>query len=409
MENKLQQEDTVSADRKERIIFDDKTGKSRKTSAVTSRQNFNDEKFTRRKNKGVDDEELEGKEEGKEEVKENVVQPTGSSRIETGGVGGQSDTISKDKPKKSNNSQIQFVTGTAQVDSMKAFGNANAPTISKKIAEAIIKKGLIQVSANKNTGMKETDSCNTTYSDKPAGKMTKKAVDKVTQQNESTIKDTQEVTHYYQFLQKLKRAKLGNDVDKIMAKEETELDESTPNKQQVKQAIGIARDKRYAGGNMTGAVKAMDKLNKGLAQHPRVADELKKQNEEVELEENMIPVEKASAVHAAGQEPHEEKWVSAKDQMKKKKTVKEGKTFSDFIREMEFDKNGRYVHKGTYGSSYKDPEGADEHDEKPSPEKRGRGRPKGALSGANQKVSSGKKGSGVDYTGFKLHLPNNNR
>lgn len=68
-----------------------------------------------------------------------------------------------------------------------------------------------------------------------------------------------------------------------IAKEEVEkLDEKTPSKQEVKQAIGIARDKRYAGGNMTGAVKAMDKVNKGLAQHPAVAKELQKQNEEVE-------------------------------------------------------------------------------------------------------------------------------
>mgnify|MGYP005993552853 FL=1 len=64
-------------------------------------------------------------------------------------------------------------------------------------------------------------------------------------------------------------------------KEET-LDEATPTRKQVKQAIGIARDKRYAGGNMTGAVKTMDKINKGLAQHPKVADELRKQNEETE-------------------------------------------------------------------------------------------------------------------------------
>lgn len=64
-------------------------------------------------------------------------------------------------------------------------------------------------------------------------------------------------------------------------KEET-LDEATPTKKQVKMAIGIARDKRYAGGNMTGAVKTMDKINKGLAQHPKVADELRKQNEETE-------------------------------------------------------------------------------------------------------------------------------
>ena len=59
-----------------------------------------------------------------------------------------------------------------------------------------------------------------------------------------------------------------------------QLEEGTPTKKQVKQGIGIARDKRYAKGNMSGAVKAMDKVNKGLAQHPAVAKELRKQNEE---------------------------------------------------------------------------------------------------------------------------------
>jgi len=70
-------------------------------------------------------------------------------------------------------------------------------------------------------------------------------------------------------------------VSKAM-KEEVELDEATPTRKQVKQAIGIARDKRYAGGNMTGATKQMDKINKGLQQHPAVRKELQKQNEDSE-------------------------------------------------------------------------------------------------------------------------------
>jgi hypothetical protein len=61
-----------------------------------------------------------------------------------------------------------------------------------------------------------------------------------------------------------------------------QIEEGTPTKKQVKQGIGIARDKRYAKGNMSGAVKAMDKVNKGLAQHPAVAKELRKQNEDIE-------------------------------------------------------------------------------------------------------------------------------
>ena len=56
--------------------------------------------------------------------------------------------------------------------------------------------------------------------------------------------------------------------------------EETPTGKQVKQAIGIARDKRYAKGNMTGAVKAMDKINPKLSGHPKVKGELQKQNED---------------------------------------------------------------------------------------------------------------------------------
>jgi hypothetical protein len=47
----------------------------------------------------------------------------------------------------------------------------------------------------------------------------------------------------------------------------------------VKQAIGIASDPRYAKGNMTGAVKAMNKISPGLHNHPQVAAVLKRQNE----------------------------------------------------------------------------------------------------------------------------------
>jgi len=48
---------------------------------------------------------------------------------------------------------------------------------------------------------------------------------------------------------------------------------------EIKMAIGVASDKRYAGGNMTGAVKAIDKIKKGLSDHPQVAAVLKRQNE----------------------------------------------------------------------------------------------------------------------------------
>ena len=51
------------------------------------------------------------------------------------------------------------------------------------------------------------------------------------------------------------------------------------NPKHIKQAIGIASDPRYAKGNMTGAVKTMNKIAKGIDKHPQVAAVLKRQNE----------------------------------------------------------------------------------------------------------------------------------
>ena len=49
---------------------------------------------------------------------------------------------------------------------------------------------------------------------------------------------------------------------------------------QIKMAIGIASDKRYKGGNYTGAVRQIEKIKKGLSDHPQVAAVLKRQNED---------------------------------------------------------------------------------------------------------------------------------
>ena len=77
----------------------------------------------------------------------------------------------------------------------------------------------------------------------------------------------------------------GDDLKKLRAKknEEVDVDEEAIEEgfspKQIKMAIGVASDKRYAGGNMTGAVKAIDKIKKGLSDHPQVAAVLKRQNE----------------------------------------------------------------------------------------------------------------------------------
>ena len=61
-------------------------------------------------------------------------------------------------------------------------------------------------------------------------------------------------------------------------KEETQMDEGFSPKE-IKMAIGVASDKRYAGGNMTGAIKAIDKIKRGLSNHPQVSAVLRRQNE----------------------------------------------------------------------------------------------------------------------------------
>ena len=61
--------------------------------------------------------------------------------------------------------------------------------------------------------------------------------------------------------------------------ESDDLDEGFSPKD-IKMAIGVASDKRYAGGNMSGAVKAIEKIKKGLSDHPQVSAVLKRQNEE---------------------------------------------------------------------------------------------------------------------------------
>ena len=108
----------------------------------------------------------------------------------------------------------------------------------------------------------------------------------------------------------------------------------------------------------------------------------------------------------------------AAEKAKKEKMKEEKKTFKDFLNNLNeikmSDLPKRTVKGNSYGAQYHDPEGDDDADadkKKPQPnttEKRGRGRPAGSKSGANFGAASKNK-SGVEYTGYKLHLPNSNR
>ena len=70
-------------------------------------------------------------------------------------------------------------------------------------------------------------------------------------------------------------------------------------------------------------------------------------------------------------------------------------SYKDFAMMLEYEaKDGRYIHKGSYGGNYVDPEGADDADDKKPKqqpaEKRGRGRPAGAKSGAGKITGTSK-------------------
>ena len=71
----------------------------------------------------------------------------------------------------------------------------------------------------------------------------------------------------------------AHDIAKAILRKEEVIVEFTS--QQIKQAYGIANDPRYKQGNYDGAVKAIEKLAKGLSKHPDVANVLKRTNEDI--------------------------------------------------------------------------------------------------------------------------------
>ena len=80
------------------------------------------------------------------------------------------------------------------------------------------------------------------------------------------------------------------DIDKRQDKRYKGIDTANKRiaKKQVKMAKGIAFDKRYKGGNMTGASKAIDKIKPGLSDHPKVKGALRRANETVEFNKQLF-------------------------------------------------------------------------------------------------------------------------
>ena len=83
-----------------------------------------------------------------------------------------------------------------------------------------------------------------------------------------------------------KRYELNMYIESV-TQENVELEERfTP--KEIKMAIGVASDKRYAGGNYSGAVRAIEKIKKGLSKHKQVAAVLKRQNESLDENRNLF-------------------------------------------------------------------------------------------------------------------------
>ena len=78
---------------------------------------------------------------------------------------------------------------------------------------------------------------------------------------------------------------------------------------EIKMAFGILNDPRYKGGNYSGAVKAIEKLKRGLSKHPSVKNALKRANEQVN-EETLTEAEIVYRVRDI-QKPEEDKFKQA--------------------------------------------------------------------------------------------------
>jgi len=129
-----------------------------------------------------------------------------------------------------------------------------------------------------------------------------------------------------------------------MQKEET-ITEKSFTSQQIKMAYGVANDKRYKAGNYSGAVKAIEKIAKGLSQHPDVLKVLKRVNESLDemAKDKAYAIGMATAKKKYNDEPPLEKKTIKKGHeiadklmgMKKEETIKEFKKMTVTFKTMD--------------------------------------------------------------------------
>ena len=105
------------------------------------------------------------------------------------------------------------------------------------------------------------------------------------------------------------------------------VEEASYSNKQIKMAKGIAFDKRYKGGNMTGAAKQMEKIKKGLSDHPDVSDALRRANEEVVQEKMATKDHDGDGKIESGKD----EYFGSRDKAIKKAIAKRGKKLQDSV------------------------------------------------------------------------------
>ena len=97
--------------------------------------------------------------------------------------------------------------------------------------------------------------------------------------------------------------------------------------QQIKMAYGILNDPRYKQGNYSGAVNAIEKIAKGLSDHPDVANALKRANES--LEEGTITEFKKMTSYLLRPDKMKSSFAKAYQRFSKRKGFKNYKDMGD--------------------------------------------------------------------------------
>ena len=91
----------------------------------------------------------------------------------------------------------------------------------------------------------------------------------------------------------------ADEVKKAMSKTDEDADKDNMgfSDKEIKMAFGVLNDKRFKGGNYTGAVEVIEKIAKGLSKHPSVAKALQRTNEVTESRKAPAEVKKLMAGH----------------------------------------------------------------------------------------------------------------